>query len=80
MGKGWPDHKAWALAWLRCIRALYGHDRDRRSAKADTAAFTRADAELRQTVAAMRAQADAEWADPKRPTPCHAVRTSLQEH
>ena len=36
--------------------------------------------ELRQSVAAMQAQADVELADPKLPTPCHEVLTSLQEH
>jgi transposase len=80
VGKGWPEHKEWALAWLRRIRTLYGHDRSRRGVKADSAEFATADAELRQTVAAMQAQADAEWADPKLPTPCRAVLTSLQEH
>jgi transposase len=80
VGKGWPEHKEWALAWLHRIRALYRHDRRRRSAEAGSAEFTTADAELRQTVAAMQAQAHAELADPKLPTPCHAVLTSLQEH
>jgi len=80
VGKGWPEHKEWALAWLCRIRELYRHDRSRRSVKADSVAFTTADAELRQTVAAMQAQADAELADPKLPTPCRAVLTSLQEH
>jgi transposase len=80
VGKGWPEHKEWALAWLRRIRELYRHDRERRGAEAGGAGFTTADAELRQTVAAMRARADAELADPKLPTPCHEVLTSLQEH
>jgi transposase len=80
VGKGWPEHKEWALAWLHRIRELYGHDRHRRGAKADSAEVTTADARLRQTVAAMRAQANAELADPKLPTPCHEVLTSLQEH
>src|SRR3954447_17123722 len=80
VGKGWPEHKGWALAWLRRVRELYGHDRHRRGARADSAGFTTADARLRQTVAAMQAQADAELADPKLPTPCHEVLTSLQEH
>ena len=79
-GKGWPEHKGWALAWLRRIRELYGHDRSRRGAKAGSAEFTTADAELRQAVAAMQARADAELADPKLPTPCHEVLTSLQGH
>jgi transposase len=80
VGKGWPEHKQWALAWLRRIRELYGHDRHRRGAEADSVEFTTADARLRQTVAAMEAQANAELADPKLPTPCQAVLTSLQEH
>jgi transposase len=80
VGKGWPEHKEWALAWLRRIRELYGHDRHRRVAKADSAEFTTAEAGLRQTVAAMQAQAHTELADPKLPTPCHEVLTSLQEH
>ena len=33
VGKGWPEHKEWALAWLGRIRALYRHDRRRRSAR-----------------------------------------------
>jgi transposase len=80
VGKGWPEHKEWALAWLRRIRELYVHDRHRRGATAGSAEFTTADARLRQTVAAMQARADAELADPKLPTPCHEVLSSLQEH
>jgi transposase len=80
VGKGWPEHKAWALAWLGRIRALYQHDRCRRGAVVGSAEFTRADAELRQTVAAMQSQAVTELAAPKLPTPCRKVLTSLQEH
>jgi transposase len=80
VGKGWPNHKEWALAWLRRIRLLYHHDRRRRSAKPGTAEFTTADALLRQNVAAMQAQADAELADPTLPTPRREVLTSLQAH
>jgi transposase len=79
-GKSWPEHKEWALAWLGRIRELYRRDRRRRSAKTGSADFTAADLELRQTVAAMQAQADAELADPKLPTPCRTVLESLQEH
>ena len=80
VGKGWPEHKEWALAWLGRIRALYRHDRRRRSAKTGSADFTAADIELRQTVAAMQAQAVAELGNPKLPTPCRKVLESLQEH
>src|SRR6185503_11003657 len=68
------------LAWLRRIRELYCGDRRRRGSEADSAEYTPADAELRRAVAAMQAQADTELADPKLPTPCHEVLTSLQEH
>jgi transposase len=80
VGKGWPGHKEWALAWLRRIRELYCADRRRRGSKADSAEYTTADAELRRAVAAMQAQADAESAEPNLPTPCREVLTSLQEH
>ncbi len=80
VGKGWPEHKAWALAWLGRIRALYRHDRRRRSTKAGGAEFATADAELRPTVAAMQAHANTELADPKLPMPCRKVLTSLEEH
>ena len=80
VGKGWPEHKEWALAWLRRIRALYHQDRRRRRSQAESNDFTAADVALRQTVAAMQAQANAELADPKLPTPCHKVLTRLQEH
>jgi hypothetical protein len=42
--------------------------------------LTAADSPLRQTVAAMQVQAEAELADPKLPTPCRNVLVSLQEH
>ncbi len=42
--------------------------------------FTAADSALRQTVAAIRVQAEAQLADPKLPTPCRNVLVSLQEH
>jgi transposase len=80
VGKSWPEHKEWALAWLRRIRALYRHERRRRSAQAGSGESTTADAELRQVVAMMQTQANAELADPKLPTPCRKVLTSLQEH
>jgi transposase len=80
VGKGWPEHKEWALAWLGRIRELYRHDRHRRGAKTGSGEFSLTDAELRATVAAMQAQAIAELADPKLPTPSRKVLTSFQEH
>jgi transposase len=80
VGKGWPEHKEWALAWLGRIRVLYRHDRRRRNALAGSVEFTTADVELRRTVAALQTQAEAESADSKLPTPCRKVLNSLQEH
>jgi transposase len=80
VGKGWPEHKEWALAWLRRIRELYHHDRRRRNAQPGSTEFATADIELRKTTAAMQSQAAAELADPKLPTPSRSVLASLQEH
>ena len=80
VGKSGPKHQEWAWAWLGRIRVLYRHDRRRRQAPAGSGEFTTADAALRQIVATMQTQADAEWADPQWPTPCRKVLTSLQEH
>src|SRR3954451_10167356 len=80
VGKGWPASKEWALAWLRRIRDLYRHHRQRRISQAGGAEFVAADAAVRQTVAAMQPKADAELADAKLRTPCRKVLASLQEH
>ena len=56
VGKGWPKHKEWALAWLRLIRELYHHNRLRLAA----AAYRTADAELRRVASTMQAMAVAE--------------------
>ena len=80
VGKAWPQHKEWALAWLGRIRALYHQERQRRGVPASEAACRAADAEVRQTVAAMQTQAITELANPHLATPCRGVLTSLQEH
>jgi transposase len=76
VGKGWPELKAWALAWLRRIRALYRWNRQRLRKPADAAA----DAALRQAVAALHQQCLTELTDPALRAPCRKVLTSLQEH
>jgi transposase len=76
VGKGWPQLKSWALAWLRRIRDLYRWNRQRLANPAEPAA----QAGLRQAVAAMRQQLDTELADPALRTPACKVLTSLQEH
>jgi transposase len=80
VGKGWPDCKTWALAWLRRIRHLYRYQRQRQTHEPGSADLVAADTALRQTVAAMYDQAHLELADPKLPTPCRKALESLQEH
>ena len=80
VGKGWDESKPWALAWLRRIRGLYRHDPQRREHEAGTVAFTAADADLRQAVAAMQEQAKTELADPKPLRHRQTVLVSLLDH
>jgi transposase len=80
VGKGWEGLKPWALAWLLRIRELYHQQRQRLTAAAGSAAFQAADAAVRQTIAAMHAQAATEFADPQLRQPCRKVLESLQEH
>jgi len=76
VGKGWPELKTWALAWLQRIRELYQRNRQRLNHPADAAA----PAALRQAVTAFAQQAATELADPSLREPCRKVLTSLQEH
>src|SRR3954447_22732345 len=65
VGKGWDESKDWAVAWLRRIRMLYRQQHRRRNQAVGGVEFAAADAEVRQTVATMRAQAETELADPE---------------
>jgi transposase len=80
VGKGWPELKTWALAWLGRIRDLYRLQRQRLTQPAKSDPFAAADAELRQTITAMQTHAAAELADPQLREPCRKVLHSLQEH
>lgn len=80
VGKGWPRHKEWALAWLRLIRGLYHHNRLRTAADATDTACRAADAELRRVASTMQTRAAAELADPNLATPCRQALSSLQGH
>jgi transposase len=75
VGKGWPELKDWALAWLQRIRTLYQCQRQRLTQPASAA-----EEPLRQTVAAMHGQAAAELAEPHVREPVRKTLTSLQEH
>ena len=76
VGKGWPELKTWALAWLRRIRDLYAANRHRLNAPEDITA----DQEVRRIVETMRQQFLEELADPALQTPCRKALTSLQDH
>ena len=76
VGKGWPEFKPWALAWLQRIRELYRLNRQRVQDPSDPTA----DASLRAAVAAMHACAAAELADPALREPQRKVLTSLRAH
>jgi transposase len=80
VGKGWPELKSWALEWLKRIRELYQLNRRRLAAKRYSAEFKEADGCLRQAVAEMKQQMEAELARADLATPCRKVLESLQEH
>jgi transposase len=80
VGKGYPELKEWALAWLRRIRELYRLHRQRKQHEPSSPESAPADAKLREHVIAMCQQRDAELAEPKLREPCRKVLTSLQEH
>lgn len=82
VGKGWPESKEWAYAWLRRIRDLYRLHQQRRLNHDPAAGTPPAQAErtLRQHLDAMQEQAVAECAEPTLRAPCRQVLISLQEH
>jgi transposase len=80
VGKGWPQLKTWALEWLRRIRELYRLNRRRLAVKRDSAEFKEADNCLRQAVAQIKKQMEAELARADLATPCRKVLESLREH
>jgi transposase len=80
VGKGWPEHKAWALRWLGAIRALYRLNDRRLAAEGGSAAFLTADDGRRQAVAAMKTLRETELAGVGLATPCRKALESLDEH
>jgi transposase len=76
VGKGWPELKSWALAWLRRIRDLYQWNRLRLAHPDDPAT----QAGLEQAIVAMRKQLDIELAVPDLRMPVQKILASLQEH
>lgn len=80
VGKGYPELKEWALTWLRPIHELYRLHRQRRQHDPSSPEYAQADARLREHVAAMCQQRDAELASQKLREPCRKALTSLKGH
>jgi transposase len=80
VGKGFPEFKDWALAWLRRIRDLYRLNRERLAVRNNKAKFAKAARALRRAMVALQQQRDAELADRQLRRPCRQVLESLQEH
>jgi transposase len=80
VGKGFPELKDWALAWLQRIRELYRLNRERLAVQKSKRKFAQADRALRRAIVAMQHQRDAELADQQLRLPCRKVLESMQEH
>jgi transposase len=80
VGKGFPEFKDWALAWLRRIHELYRWHRQRLAVRKNKARFAKADRALRRALVAMQQQRDAELADQQLRLPCRQVLESMYEH
>jgi transposase len=80
VGKGWPELKDWALAWLHRIRQLYHLNRQRLKHPVDSAEFRQYDDALREAIGSMQSQAVEELADEQVRAPCRKVLESLQVH
>jgi len=80
VGKGWPELKDWALAWLRRIRDLYSLNRRRLAVRKNKTKFAKTDRALRRAIMAMQQQCAEELANPQLRLPCRKVLQSLQEH
>ena len=80
VGKGFPELKTWALQWLGSIRELYRLNRERLRHPAKTAEFAAVDVRLREQLASMVAQRDAELSVEKLRAPCRKTLVSLSEH
>ena len=76
VGKGFPELKAWALAWRLQIRELYGRIRKRLRHVPGLTERAAAESALRDHVANMAVRRDIVLADEKL---CSPWRTSLAE-
>ena len=76
----WPNLETWAIGWLDRIATLYDHNDARLAVRHDAAAFANADKLVRQDVAAIAQQRDAELQQADLHPACRKALTSLQNH
>lgn len=75
-----PEHRDWGMAWVTRIAVLYQRNAARLEQAPDSPAWAAADQRLREEVAALAAQRDAELAAPQLPPTKAKVLTSLRTH
>jgi transposase len=80
VARSWPDQEAWALAWVDRIGDLYECNDRRLEAPRATAQFAACDQEVRQRVAEMDQQREAELAETGLHPARHKVLESLRHH
>ncbi len=80
VGKGYPELKDWALAWLLQIRELYGLNRERLRHSPGTNERAGVESQLKRHVATMVSQRDTELADRTLRQPCRKALVSLADH
>ena len=80
VGKGFPELKAWALAWRLQIRELYGRNRKRLRHVPGSTERAAAESALRDHVANMAVRRDIELADEKLRSPWRTALASLLDH
>ena len=80
VGKGFPELKAWALAWRLQIRELYGRNRKRLRHVPGSTERAAAESALRDHVANMAVRRDIVLADEKLRSPWRTALASLRDH
>ena len=80
VARSWPEQEAWALGWVERIGALYDCNDRRLEAPRATSQFAACDREVRQCVAAMEQEREAELAPPELHPARRQVLESLRAH
>jgi len=75
VARGWPQLEDWALGWVQRIGALYHRNDERVKVRDEPEVFAQADRQVREQVARMEKQAEAELAQ----TPLHPAKQAVLE-